>query len=405
MDPPLTSRASFRPVEFLALERSVVAAAAAMFVMGLGEELWKRFIPKYLEALGAPIAAIGAYGTVRDLADGLFQYPGGWIADRYGRRRALRLFVLLAAVGYAIYFVAPAWPFVFVGLCFVMAWSSAASPTLFAIVGDALPRHQRTMGFTVQSILRRVPIIIAPSIGGVWIATHGIRGGVRLGLVVALVLAMVTLAITARVQIPAMAQPRSERIGVVWRELPGALRRLLGSDILVRMCEGLADVFIVLYAIDVVGITAPQFGLLVAVQMATAIIVYVPAATFVRTVGRKPFVIATFLAFALFPIAVVFATGLTSLAVAFVIGGLREIGEPARKAMIVDLAVPHRRARTVGMYYLIRGLAVSPAAAIGGMLWTVHVTLPFVVAGLFGVAGAIVFAVTVPREESSQESA
>ena len=61
--------------------------------------------------------------------------PGGWIADHYGRRRALTLFISLAAVGYAIYWLAPSWPFVFAGLVFVMAWTSMASPTLFAVVG------------------------------------------------------------------------------------------------------------------------------------------------------------------------------------------------------------------------------------------------------------------------------
>jgi MFS family permease len=132
--------------------------------------------------------------------------------------------------------------------------------------------------------------------------------------------------------------------------------------------------------------------------MATAIIVYVPAATLVRYLGTKPFVIATFLAFALFPLAVVVASGFASLAAAFVIGGLREIGEPARKAMIVDLAAPHRRARTVGLYYLVRGLAVSPAAAVGGLLWSVQPALPFIVGGAFGLAGAIAFAATVRPE-------
>ncbi len=55
-----------------------------MFLMGLGEELWKRFVPKYLEALGAPVLAIGLYGTVRDLLDGVYQYPGGWVAVPLG---------------------------------------------------------------------------------------------------------------------------------------------------------------------------------------------------------------------------------------------------------------------------------------------------------------------------------
>jgi MFS family permease len=372
-----------------------------MFLMGLGEELWKRFVPKYLMALGAPISAVGFYGTARDLADGLFQYPGGWVADRFGRRRALRVFVALAAIGYAFYLTAPHWAFVFVGLGFVMAWSSAASPTLFAIVGDALPKERRTMGFTVQSILRRVPIMIAPALGGLLIVAFGTRVGVRSGLGLALVLAAITFALVRRIELPRTIDREPVQIGQVWRSLAPPLRRLLASDILVRLCEGLADVFVVLYAIDIVGITPVQFGTLVATQMATAIACYVPAATIARRTGRKPFVIATFVAFALFPLAVAFATGFWSLALAFVVAGLREIGEPARKAMIVDLAQPGLRARTVGLYYLVRGLSVSPAAAIGGILWAVRPSLTFVAATVIGLIGAATFAVTVRPEDAA----
>src|SRR5436190_20842191 len=131
--------------------------------------------------LGPPVTAMGFFGTCEDFLEGVYQYPGGWISDRYGRRRALLLFVTLAGIGYALYWVAPSWPLVFAGLVFVMAWSSMASPTLFAVVGDALPRDRRALGFTVQSILRRVPIAVAPTLGVFALATYGLLGGVRLG--------------------------------------------------------------------------------------------------------------------------------------------------------------------------------------------------------------------------------
>jgi len=179
--------------------------SAAVFLMAGGENLWKRFVPKYLEALGAPVTAIGLFGSCQDLLDGLYQYPGGWIGDRYGRRTALLLFVGLAAVGYGLYWAAPSWPFVFAGLVFVMAWSSMASPTLFAVVGDALPRERRAFGFTVQSILRRIPIALAPAAGGLAIATYGVAGGVHLGLAVTLALAVMTLALVWRIDIPVLS--------------------------------------------------------------------------------------------------------------------------------------------------------------------------------------------------------
>jgi MFS family permease len=367
----------------------------AVFLLALGENLWKRFLPKYLEALGAPVTAIGLFGSFQDLLDGLYQYPGGWIADRYGRRHALILFVSLATLGYVIYWIAPSWPFVFVGLLFVMAWSSMASPAMFAVVGDALPKERRALGFTVQSILRRIPIAITPTLGGVAIAAYGVRDGIHLGLVLTITLAVLTLAAVRRVNIPVTADRLPTHVFSVWRSLPSPLRWLLASDIFIRTCEGLVDVFLVLYAINVVGISAAEYGVLIGVQMTTSILSYLPAARLADRLGRKPFVIATFVAFAAFPVAVVLSHDFTTLVLAFVVGGLREIGEPARKALIVDLVQASLRARSIGLYYLIRSVAIAPAAVLGGLLWQMAPPLPFWTAGAIGCVGVAVFAATV----------
>ena len=120
-----------------------------------------------------------------------------------------------------------------------------------------------------------------------------------------------------------------------------------------------------------------------------------PAGRIADRIGRKPFVIATFVCFSLYPVAVVMSSGFVSLVVAFVIGGLREIGEPSRKAMIVDFAQENLRARTVGLYYLVRSITITPSAAIGGLLWVLSPRAPFVTAGIIGLVGTLVFAATV----------
>jgi hypothetical protein len=205
-------------------------------------------------------------------------------------------------------------------------------------------------GFTVQSILRRVPITIAPSLGGFAIAAYGVRSGVRLGLLISIGLALVTLAVAARVRVTVLVDDAPTDVRHVWRSLPSPLRWILVSDVFIQTCEGLVDVFLVLYAINVVGITAPQFGVLVGVQAIASIVSYIPTARFADRTGRKPFVIATFVAFSLFPLGVVLSTSFAWLVVAFVVGGIRELGEPARKALIVNLAQPSLRARSVGLY-------------------------------------------------------
>jgi MFS family permease len=156
----------------------------------------------------------------------------------------------------------------------------------------------------------------------------------------------------------------------------------------------------VLYAVNVIRISLPAFGGLIGVQMATVILCSLPAAQLADRIGRKPFVIATFVAFASFPLAVVAAHSLAGLVAAFVVGGLREIGEPARKALILDFVRPDVRARGVGLYYLLRSLAIAPAATVGGLLWKVSPTVPFFMAGAIGAVGVLLFTLTVDERHA-----
>ena len=384
-------------VDYLSLERNVSLASAAVFILGLGEELWKKFVPKYLEALGASTGVIGLFGTAQDFFDAVYQYPGGWLADRFGRRRAFLIFVLLASAGYVVYLVSPSWPFVFAGLALVMAWQSMASPAIFAIVGDALPRERRAMGFTLQSILKRVPIVIAPLAGGVLIASLGVVKGIHVALVITIALALLTLVLVSRINLTVKTLHTTGIVGV-WQTFHPALKRLLVSDVIIRTCEGMTGVITILYVTNVQRFTIRQYGTLIAVQTITSILVYIPAGKIADRVGRKPFVIATFLSFALFPLAIIAASSFALIVLAFVIGGLREIGEPARKAMIVDFAQDNVRARSVGLYYLVRSLSITPAALVGGLLWTIAPQVPFVVAGIIGLVGTLVFALTVEEQ-------
>jgi MFS family permease len=360
-------------VDYLSLERNVSLASAAVFILGLGEELWKKFLPKYLEALGATTPVIGLFGTAQDFFDAVYQYPGGWIADRLGRRRAFLIFVSIASAGYVVYLLSPFWPFVFLALALAMAWQSMASPAIFAIIGDALPRERRAMGFTLQSILKRVPIVIAPIVGGALIAWLGVVKGVHVSLLITLVLGLVTMLLVSRINITVNALHTTSIVGV-WQTFHTALKRLLISDVIIRTCEGMTGVITILYITNVQGFTIKQYGILVAIQMITSILVYIPAGKIADRVGRKPFVIATFLSFALFPLAIIAAS---------------------------SFAQDNVRARSVGLYYLVRSLSITPAALVGGLLWSIAPEVPFIVAGVIGLIGTFVFAATVEERYAS----
>ena len=388
--------------------RRATALAVALFVFGFGEELWFRYLPEYLRSFGMTAFGLGLFGTLKDFLDAAYAYPGGVLSDRLGTRNALLLFGGLTTAGFLVLFLWVSPAAVFVGLFFVMAWASLGLPATFSLVGEELAGSRRVVGFTVQSILKRVPIVLAPPLGGLLLERFGLEGGMRIGFAVSIVLSIGMLIFLARALrrdvleegagIP--GSPTPARDGV---RLRPALRQLLVADCLIRLCEGLPDVFLVVWAIEIVKVSPARFGLLTSVLMATAIASYVPAASLAGRAEKKPFVILTYVFFTLFPLAVLVSKSFVALVAAFVIGGLREIGEPARKALIVDLASPAARGRTVGTYYAIRGFAVAGAAAVGGFLWTIRPAWTFLAAGALGVAGTLWALIFLPASPPAAE--
>jgi len=69
--------------------------------------------------------------------------------------------------------------------------------------------------------------------------------------------------------------------------------------------------------------------------------------------------------------------------------------------MILDFAEAHLRARTLGLYYLVRSLTITSAAAIGGLLWKSAPQTPFIIACVIGIIGTVVFAATVEERYAS----
>jgi MFS family permease len=250
----------------------------------------------------------------------------------------------------------------------------------------------RATGFGVQSIIKRIPIIVAPAVGGWWITRTSLPEGIKAGLLVAIVLGGMALYIISR-YFQETERNAIDQIHVreIWNNLNPRLKKLLISDILARWAEGIPKVFVVLYVINVLHFDALHFGWLTSISMISSIVFYLPLARVADRFERKPLVFLTFLFFAFFPLSVVLSHSFPWLVLAFIVAGLREVGEPARKALIVDLAAETIRGRTVGLYYLIRGLGVFPASLLGGWLWSISPEVPFYVAYGIGMVGAILY--------------
>ncbi|OGC95894.1 MAG: MFS transporter, partial [candidate division Zixibacteria bacterium RBG_16_53_22] len=327
-------------LNFLGLKKDYIFLLAMVVLVGMGERIGSRYIPKYIETLGAGVLIIGLYGALENLLGAVWSFPGGIISDRLGTKRALLVFNIISLIGYLIVILVPAWPAVLVAAIFFMAWSSLSLPATMSLVASKLPQNKRAMGVSMHSIIRRIPMGGAPVIGGALIATYGMVTGVRLSFGLAFLLGLLSIALQQR-----MTEDKKEKyeaqklLGLIKRFSPG-LKRLLVSDILIRFCEQIPYAFVILWVMDIAGKGALEFGWLTAIEMGTAMLLYIPVAYFSDKAERKPFVLITFGFFTLFPAILYFSHSTAMLVAAFVVRGFKEFGEPTRKALIVDLAVP-----------------------------------------------------------------
>lgn len=375
------------------MKKNMAALLVMVVLVGMGEKMAERFLPVYLVALGGGALSVGLLNGMDNLLSALYSFPGGYASDRLGYKRALVLFNLIAMLGYIIVILFPYWQAVIVGSIFFLSWTAISLPATMSMVSQVLPQTQRTMGVSLHSLVRRVPMALGPVVGGLMIGRFGERGGMRLAFVVAFVLGGVSLALQQAIireekkEIQAEARP--------WRVMQlmrPALRNLLVSDILVRFCEQIPYAFVVLWCVKEVGASPLQFGLLTAVEMVTAMLIYVPVAYLADKNAKKPFVVATFGFFTAFPLSLLFARSFWSLVLAFVLRGLKEFGEPTRKALIMDLAPEGRKAGMFGFYYLVRDVVVSLAAFGGALLWELSPQVNLMSAFGFGLLGTLFFA-------------
>ncbi|NLV10179.1 MFS transporter [Halomicrobium mukohataei] len=434
--------------QFFALERDVLVLSLAMFAFSLAFQMTSRYVPEYLNVLGASAGVIGLYGSVGNLVSAVYPYPGGALSDRIGSRLALTLFGTVATAGFLLWYLASfvptisvpvvefalpvtgtvavggavePWVWLFVGLFFTQAWKSFGLGATFAVVKQSVAQDRLAMGFASTEVFRRIGFLLGPLLAaGLLAVAADFVTGFQWILLVAVAFGAVAT-VTQHVRYDASDDTIGESFegisGVVadLRAMPATLRPLLVADTLVRFANGMVYVFFVIVVTDFLAVgfdiagrsLRPDafFGLLLGVEMVVALLSMVPVSKLAERTGLKPVVAVGFTVYALFPLLLIFAPAdQWVLVLLFAFSGLRFAGLPAHKALIVGPAERDAGGRVTGTYYLLRNALVIPSAALGGWLygsdWTLSTgvgtiaagpKLAFAVASAIGVVGVVVF--------------
>ncbi len=256
-------------------------------------------LPKYIETLGGTVLIIGLFDALQTFLGAIYAYPGGWLTDHWGQRKSLLLFSAISICGYALVWSWSHWLALLIGSFLFLAWSALSLPATLSVIASSLQSHRHTMGVGVQSMIRRVPMMIGPLIGGWLLTRFGWTDGVRYALALCIAMSLLTAGFQwfmfeddskgktsgkdqAKESNGASSrQPLQDEVAgaptffSIVKSFTPMLRELLVSDILIRFCERLPYAFIILWAMDHGGVTAQQFGYLVTFEMLAAMFCYV----------------------------------------------------------------------------------------------------------------------------------
>ena len=410
---------SFR--ESLGLTRAAVAVLAVIGCLGLAEEIWANFLALHLRAQSGAAEAgdqtgavaeaafyMGVIASLKNLLEGAGYVAGGSVAHRMGPRAALGLSALPMIAGFLVMLTTEQPWAIAAGALLMTNWEPLSVPATFDIVGSEVPKHRRTTAFAVQSIQKRVPKMIGPAIGGLAF------GAVGYWLNLTLAFGLVGLAVVLQALLLSRMRPPVDPPRVPFRQIlasmPASLRQLLTAEIFIRWGDWFARDFAVLYVVALLtrdwgfseADAARTAGWLLSFMALTALATYIPTARVVdRSSSPRPFIATTFLLFSLFPICLVLLPKacawlglpvIVGLTLTYLVNGLREFGEPARKSLITAGFPATHRARGVGMYWGLRSFAFFPAPFVAALLWrTIGADATFLLGGLIGLIGTAIY--------------
>ena len=264
----------------------------------------------YYLSLGADEFLLSIIGFAGSIAIALVQFPGGYLADKHGRRWLVATMTYGLAFGTFFFIFAPSWPFIVLGMI-TQSICAIYGPALIAIVIDSLPPENRGAGYSFQLTVANLVLLPAPLIAQYLILTFNFDLGMRIAYTIVLVAYFATATLRLKLKEtllpnegsgrPKIAEalreyPKSvkESIGV-WRKLSKSAFYLFLSTISINGIVVSCYTYFVVYATSVLNITESQWALVMAFMYLTIAIPVILAGLSMDIFGRKRFLITGYL--------------------------------------------------------------------------------------------------------------
>jgi MFS family permease len=403
--------------EFSFIRGNYAVLVASWIMIDFASELPATYYGLYVLELGATETLLGVIGLSQFLALASMQFPGGYLADKYGRKWLISTMTFGVALSFILYAIAPSWHFILIGAVLMALFNSTYQPALNAMISDSLPSERRGMGFSIVMLIASVSTTPSPVVAGMLNANFGLVTGMRIayGIVVALFLISaffrtaflketVVNTIKPRLNEILRSYPTALRESIgVWKKVPKSMLYLFFSFAVAIFGFSATNLFTVVYATKILLIDQFTWAIIIALVPITTIILAIPVGKLVDKIRRKIPILASVLIFGLSMW--VFVNGdLTKVAVSLILLGAGNVMLNASfGALTTDLTPKEQRGKVNGFINFANFIIMAAGSLAGGYLYE-HVSpqAPFLLA-VATVFPSFLLALALVKEPETRE--
>ena len=382
--------------------------------------LYYTFWPLYLMELGATTENIGLIAMIQSTAQLLFQLPGGILADRIGRRKVIVYGSMFRLITPIVFLFATSWEMVLPGVIF-QAVASIYMPAFNALIAESLPHEDRGSAFGAYRMITMLPLVVTGFFSGVFMDHFGVWDGTRM-ILIGNVFASIFIVIvrykfiketfTSKQLNTAKKSSIKESISEL-RNQPKTVWALISVSCLSSFALRLSFSFFVLYAINIIGLSKTQWGLIGSIISVVSMSLSLPGGMITDKIGRKPNILIARILTPITTLGLSFARGFNQTLLVRLVssigGGLGggisgASGGPAWQALLADIIPSHKRGRVYGLIGTLTGLVGAPAPWIGGLMWDqISPAFTLQMSCWLGIIPAIIFLLFVKEPKNKEQ--
>lgn len=379
--------------EFAFIKGNILINTVTLAIILVTTAIPYTYYPKFIEeGLGGDPTIVGVIGFAAYATLALVQIPGGYLADKHGRRKLTIVMTFGIAFTYFLYSVAPNWQFFIIPVILQNIFY-IYQPALQALVADSTPPKRRGMSFSIINLLHYISIP-SPIIAGILAVEFGLIPGMRIAYIMVAVAFIVAAVIRMRFKETLTSAEQTPKLKETLKKIPESIvesiqalknatksmKFLFASFAIYHFAWFMCSLNLIFYATEVVGIEELEWAALMAWFSVVNILAALPCGKIVDRFGRKKPLMFSWLLF--IPALIGFVYGnIIITSVSFMLLGVALItANSAYPALMADLVAREQRGKIIGSTNFFFNILSALGQLAGGFMYQ-HVApeLPFLI--------------------------